>query len=111
MRFEDVEHAVEGLPYMSSELGRRIYDHLRRTRPEHVLELGTAYGVGSAYMAAALEANGHGRLTTVDYSLARFQPSPEKLLAEAGLEHRVELIRDFSSYTWFLKEKIEERSD
>jgi predicted O-methyltransferase YrrM len=111
MRYEDVAEAVAGLPYMSAELGRRIYDHLRQTRPEHVLELGTAYGVGTAYMAAALEANGHGRLTTVDYSLARFDPSPETLLAEAGLTNRVELVRDFSSYTWFLKEKLEERSD
>jgi predicted O-methyltransferase YrrM len=111
MRFEDVARAVEGLPYMSPELGRRIYDHLRDVRPGQVLELGTAYGVGSAYIAAALSANGHGRLTTVDYSLARFEPSPEHVLAETGLAERVELIRDFSAYTWFLKEKIEERSD
>jgi predicted O-methyltransferase YrrM len=111
MRFEDAARAVEGLPYMSPELGRRVYDHVRQARPDHVLELGTAYGVGSAYIAAALEANGHGRLTTVDYSLARFEPAPETLLAECGVAHRVELVRDFSSYTWFLKERIEERSD
>lgn len=111
MRYDEVARAVEGLPYMSPDLGRRIYDHLRETQPEHVLELGTAYGVGTAYMAAALQANGHGAVTTVDYSLARFAPSPETLLTEAGLMHRVKLVRDFSSYTWFLKEEIEERSN
>lgn len=96
---------------MSPEVGRRIYEHLRQTRPEYVLELGTGYGVGTAYMAAALQANGAGRITTVDYSLARFEPSPQTLLAEAGLTHRAEFVHDFSSYTWFLKEKIEEQSD
>ncbi len=111
MRYDEVARAVEGLPYMSPDLGRRIYDHLRETQPEHVLELGTAYGVGTAYMAAALQANGHGDVTTVDYSLARFEPRPETLLTEAGLMHRVKLVRDFSSYTWFLKEEIEERSN
>jgi predicted O-methyltransferase YrrM len=111
MRFEEVAEVVDGLPHMSSDVGRRIYDHLRQTRPERVLELGTAFGVGTAYMAAALEANGRGQVTTVDYSLARFEPSPETIVANAGLTHRVEFIRDFSSYTWFLKEKLEERSD
>lgn len=111
VRFDEVANAVAGLPYMPVELGRRIYDHLRATRPERVLELGTAYGVGAAYMAAALEANGRGELTTVDYSLARFDPAPETVLAEAGLSHRVRVVRDYSSYTWFLKEQIEERSD
>ena len=60
MEFEDVVAAVEGVPFMTPVLGRRVYDHIRRTQPEHVLELGTAHGVGAAYMAAALDANGHG---------------------------------------------------
>jgi predicted O-methyltransferase YrrM len=96
---------------MTPDVGRRIYDHLREAHPEHVLELGTAYGVGTCYMAAALEANGSGEVTTVDYSLARFEPSPVKLVEDAKLSARVEFVRDFSAYTWFLKEKIEERSD
>lgn len=96
---------------MSPAHGRRIYTHLRETRPAQVLELGSAHGVGAAYMAAALDENGSGRLTTVDYSVASFDPRPETLLAEVGLAERVEVVRDFSTYTWFLKERIEERSD
>jgi predicted O-methyltransferase YrrM len=96
---------------MSPEQGRVVYDHIRRERPGEVLELGTAHGVGAAYMAAALEDNGHGRLTTVDFAGAAYDPSPEQLLARAGLAGRVDVVREFSSYTWWLKEQIAARSD
>jgi len=112
MTFETAAKAVEGIPFMPADNGRRIYDHVRSTKPGEVLELGTAHGVSAVYMAAALEANGSGRLTTVDHADAEFaDPSPEELIAAAGLSHRVRIIRRYSTYTWFLKEKIQERSD
>jgi predicted O-methyltransferase YrrM len=111
MEFEAVAAAVDGIPFMTPALGRRIYDHLRATRPDQVLELGTAHGVGTAYMAAALEANGRGRLTTVDHAGAAFDPTPEDVIARAGLAHRVTIVREHSSYNWFLKEQIETASD
>lgn len=112
MRFEDVAAAVAGVPYMSPAQGRMIFDHLCAQRPSAVLELGTARGVGAAYMAAALEANDHGELESVESSGVRFEdPGPEDVLARAGLSHRVRLDRSFSTYTWFLKEKIQERAD
>ena len=103
--------AVAGVPYMSPRQGRLVYDHVRTTRPEEVLELGTAHGVGSAYMAAALADNGHGRLTTVDHAGARYDPAPEDVLARAGVAGRVTVVREFSSYTWWLKEQVRARSD
>jgi predicted O-methyltransferase YrrM len=111
VKFAEVAAAVRGVPYMSEEYGRRIYDHLRETRPEQVLELGTAHGVGTAYLAAALEANDEGHVTSVDYAAAAFDPTPEAMLERAGLTHRVTLVRAHSSYNWFLKERIAERSD
>jgi predicted O-methyltransferase YrrM len=111
MRFEDVAARVEGIPFMTPELGRRVYDHIWATRPSDVLELGTAHGVSAAYMAAALEANDHGRLTTVDHGAAAYDPSPEDVLARAGLSHRVRIVREHSSYNWFLKQQVEEASD
>jgi predicted O-methyltransferase YrrM len=111
MTFEAAAKAVENVPFMSPESGRQVYDHLRETQPDEVLELGTAHGVSAVYMAAALEANGRGRVTTVDFAGSGWsQPSPEELVERAGLSHRVEIVRRHSSYTWFLKEKIEERS-
>jgi predicted O-methyltransferase YrrM len=106
-----VAAAVAGVPFMAPEQGRIVYDHVRATRPAEVLELGTAHGVGAAYLAAALEANGAGRLTTVDFEGARYDPSPESVLERAGVAGRVEVVRAYSSYTWWLKEQVEARSD
>src|SRR5215210_1506193 len=96
---------------MSPDQGRIVYDHVRATRPAEALELGTAHGVGAAYLAAGLEANGAGRLTTVDFEGARYDPPPEELLARAGVAERVEVVRAYSTYNWWLKEQIEARSD
>jgi predicted O-methyltransferase YrrM len=111
MQFDEVAAAVEGIPFMSPELGRRVYEHVRMSRPEQVLELGTAHGVSAAYIAAALEANGYGHVTTVDHSGASFDPPPETVLQKAGLAHRVTVVREHSSYNWFLKQQLERSSD
>ena len=111
MRFEDVAARVAGIPFMTPELGRRVYDHVRSTEPAAVLELGTAHGVSAAYMAAALEANGEGELTTVDHAGAAYDPPPEAVLERAGLAHRVRIVREHSSYNWFLKQEVERASD
>jgi predicted O-methyltransferase YrrM len=104
-----VAAAVAGIPFMSPEQGRIVYDHVRATRPREALELGTAHGVGAAYLAAALEPG--GRLTTVDFAGAAYDPPPEEVLAHAGVADRVEIVRRYSSYTWWLKEQVEARSD
>jgi predicted O-methyltransferase YrrM len=111
LSFDDVAARVAGIPFMEPSLARRVYDHIRETRPEAVLEIGTAHGVSAAYMAAALEANGRGHVTTVDHGAAAYDPAPEDVLARAGVGHRVTLVRRYSSYNWWLKEAVEERSD
>ena len=111
MGFDAVARAVAGVPFMSPEQGRLVYDHVRTTRPAAVLELGTAHGVGAAYLAAALEDNGAGRLTTVDFAGAAYDPAPEAVLARAGVARAGAIVREFSSYTWWLKEQVQARSD
>ena len=111
MDFDQVAAAVNDIPFMTPQFGRRVYDHVRETRPGRILELGTAHGVSAAYMAAALEANGEGELTTVDHGAADYDPPPEEVLRRAGLAHRVKIVRRHSSYNWYLKEEIEGASD
>ena len=94
---------------MSPDQGRVVFDHVRATRPREALELGTAHGVGAAYIAAALEPG--ARLTTVDFAGAAYDPAPEDVLERAGVRHRVEIMREFSSYTWWLKEQVAAASD
>ena len=110
--FDGVAAAIAGVPFMSPEQGRIVYDHVRAARPAEVLELGTAHGVGAAYMAAALRDNGDGRLTTVDFAGAALRPVARGRARPApGVADRVEIVREFSSYTWWLKEQVQARSD
>jgi len=104
--FDEVARAIEGIPFMSPEQGRLVYDHVRNTGVKDVLELGTAHGVGAAYMAAA-----GAHVTTVDYMGAHYVPTPEDVVKQAGVAGNVTIVREYSSYTWWLKEQIAARSD
>jgi len=104
--FEQVAAAVAGIPFMSPEQGRVIHEHVRSTHARDVLELGTAHGVGAAYLAS-----GGARVTTVDFAGAAYDPSPEATLARAGVADVVTIVREYSSYTWWLKEQVAARSD
>jgi predicted O-methyltransferase YrrM len=112
MDYEAVADKLDGIPHMTRGQGRKIYDHILATRPTNVLEIGTANAVGTAYIAAALDANGDGRVTTLDRTIARYEPGPHRVLAEVGLARHVELIRNpDSSYNWWLKKQVVARSD
>jgi predicted O-methyltransferase YrrM len=43
-----------------------LFHLIRKRRPEHVLEMGTCVGMSASYIAAALAANGRGRLVTIE---------------------------------------------
>jgi len=110
MELAAVTDRVRDVPWMSPEQGAEIYRHIREAGPDHVLELGTANGASAAYMAAALEENGKGHVVTFDRSTAGFEPEP--LLRDLGLDRWVTfIVRDDSSYNWYLKELVEENSD
>ena len=112
MDIDEITRRLGDVPGMPPNLGRVVYDHLRETGAADVLELGTANGRSAAYMAAALEAGGGGRVTTVDHVSAAYEPGPQQVLEQVGLAHRVDVARtDASSYTWWLKDRIAERSD
>jgi predicted O-methyltransferase YrrM len=60
-------------------------------QPESVLELGTCVGVSAAYIGAALELNGHGRLVTLEGGTSLVQRS-QHTLEELGLDGRVTVV-------------------
>ena len=110
MELATVTEQIREFPWMSPEQGAIVYRHIRQTAPERVLELGTAHGTSAAYMAAALHANGTGRLVTVDREVAGYKPG--NLLDDLGLREWVDLVvTGDSSYDWFLKEQIDQQSD
>jgi predicted O-methyltransferase YrrM len=112
MKFDAVATHLDGIPYTSPQKGRVFYDFIMDTRPEQCLELGFAHGVSSCYIAAALHELGRGHLTTVDLVGSKdwFNPTIETLLARTGLESYVTVVRETTSYTWFLKKKIEQQT-
>jgi predicted O-methyltransferase YrrM len=114
MNFDEAARIVEGIPapHTSADRGRVLYEHIRENRPESLLELGTARGGSAVFIAAALEANGAGHLTSVDSTRWQWlNPAPHQVLEGAGLGDWVSLDKRFSSYTWFLKAEIEKHLD
>ncbi len=110
MKFKDAARLVDAVPapHIPASRGRVLYDHIRKHRPEHLLELGTARGGSAIFMAAALEANGSGHLTSVDSSRWNWRnPAPREVIDGSGLAHRITLDKRFSTYTWFLKAELE----
>lgn len=112
MKFDKIHGYLEGIPFMEPDRARTLYQFIIDNRISNVLELGFAHGVSSCYIAAALDELGTGRLTSVDIMAAKEwqQPSIEDLLARTGLEKYVSVVREQTSYTWFLKKEIEKQS-
>lgn len=69
--------------------GRFLTRLVRELRPRRCLELGTGMGLSAAYQAIALELNGEGTLTTLDFHEAA--RVGERGLSRLSLDHRVEL--------------------
>jgi predicted O-methyltransferase YrrM len=114
MKFGDAARIVAGIPppHIPADRGRLLYEHIRGNKPGELLELGTARGGSAVFLGAALEANGAGHLLSVDSTRWRWRnPTPQEVLSNAGLAHRVTLDKRFSTYTWFLKSEIEKRID
>lgn len=49
------------------ETGEFLYAFVRMLKPDHVLETGTHWGIGSSYMGMALKDNHKGDLDTIEY--------------------------------------------
>jgi predicted O-methyltransferase YrrM len=111
VRAEDIAASLEGFDYQpltSPAVGRLLYDLALSPGVEELLELGTAHGTSTAYIAAALAAKGVGHLTTVDRpdALER-EPNVHQVLERLGLERWVTVARA-SSYNRVLMRMLEE---
>ncbi len=108
MTFEDIVRHVGTVPHMPPDRGKLIYEFIRTIRPEAVLELGFAHGTSSCYIAAAMEANGKGKLLTIDHKRALDrEPNISALLEKTGLDSFVEARFCERSYTWELLKLLE----
>jgi predicted O-methyltransferase YrrM len=115
-RFAEIVACVGETPWMAPHQGRRVWEHIRRTGATSVLDVGTCYGVSAAYMAAAVAANGGGRVVTVDSG--QFDHRSEvpawcvDLWDRCGVTELIEMVRiPHSNYAWWLMEQVAARSD
>lgn len=107
MQFDAVKAIVDGVPNMTAQQGRIVYDFVLKTGAKNAMELGFAHGTGSCYMAAALQENG-GRLFAIDNQSAHHrQPTQREQLEKCGLTGVVTSIYAHGSYTWELMKLIE----
>jgi len=109
MRVEDVVSRVQGIPHTRPRQGRLLHKLVVRGGYTSCLELGFAHGVGSAYIASALDELGGGRLISVDTkeALAR-NPRADSVVARVGLSQYIEFVFHDLSYTWYLMQHISE---
>ena len=71
MKFKDVLAELEGIPFMEPDRAESLYEFIIKNELCDCLELGFAHGVGSCYVAAALDELGRGSLTSVDLLAAQ----------------------------------------
>ena len=110
MRLEDLQSRLSGIPHTGPEKGAVLYRTVLERRCANCLELGFAHGVGTCYIAGALDELGRGSVVGVDLQSAeRRQPRADELVAALGLQRWAELVFSASSYTWYLMERLEKR--
>jgi len=74
-----------------------------------LLELGFKHGVSTCYLAAALDEQGSGQITTIDLDCAKDEtPNIDSLLAATGLGSYVKPYYENTSYNWRLMRLLEE---
>jgi predicted O-methyltransferase YrrM len=111
MKLADVTAIVSGIPHATPAQGKIIYDSIYSNGFKSCIELGFAHGVGSSYIAAALDELGQGgRLTSIDLPFARDRnPAAPDVIARTGLAHYVDFIFHELGYNWYLMEAIEQQ--
>jgi len=88
---------------------RDIFQHITATGAKDCLELGTAFGATACVMAAAVEENGGGTVTTIDH-MAREPNGVAQLAQMTGLTRYVRAIELKAGYNWFLRGVLREQT-
>jgi predicted O-methyltransferase YrrM len=110
MKLELLQRRLKDIPHTTPKKGGVLYNTVLEKKYSQCLELGFAHGVGTAYIAGALDELGVGQVTAVDRTGARRRsPRADEVLASLGLQDRAELVFNESSYTWFLLDRIEQK--
>lgn len=109
MNIQDAYQKLKNIPHMQYKQAEYITKFIVENDIKNVLELGFCHGVSSCYMLCALEQT-DGYLTTIDLEHAkRNNPNIETLAKELGLDKRLEVFYEPTSYTWRLMRFLEKK--
>jgi predicted O-methyltransferase YrrM len=93
MKFSDVKQQVYKIPFTTPAKGAVLYNTIIERSCEKCLELGFAHGVGTAYIAAALDQLGRGSVLAFDRAISKNRnPRADELLASIGLDRWANLV-------------------
>lgn len=84
----EAENREDPVWIVGPETGQLLFFLIRVVQPEHILEIGSSVGYSGLWMAAALEANDKGRLTTIESHKERFGRA-QNHFEHSGLAHRI----------------------
>jgi len=90
---------------VETETGEFLYAMTRILKPTHVLETGTHWGIGTAYIASALKDNKKGFLDTVEFLPEIYKKAAErvqKLELTSQVRMHLQDVKDFVPKTlWY----------
>ena len=93
--FDRVTKIWRALKYMDEARGQYLRELIRQHKSSDILELGFFQGKSSAYLAAILEDEGRGHLTTIDVARARaHRPARDVRVVIDDEQARLHLVRD-----------------
>ena len=111
MKLEKILPVVSNIPHMSRKQGTILYNMILDKEIDSILELGTAHGTGSCYMAAALHEKGGGSVLTIDNKKALDrEPNAKELIRKCHLEDYATPLYANTSYNWELMKIIERQT-
>ena len=106
-KFDLVTEKFASVPYMREAQAAALRELIIANQAENILEIGFYQGKSSTYIAAILEDQKRGHLTTIDLkSAVARKPNIHDLLDACDLAHRVTPVIAHRSYTWELQKMI-----
>ena len=106
--FDNVSSETLGLHSMSGKHAELLKLRLMGEAPSSIIEICQNASSMSLILAAILEDQGFGTLTTFQNAQSAERSSIEKKLADFGLQQRATILPSGRSYTWALKRLIEQ---
>ena len=108
-KFKIIKEKYEHLPYMREEQAAYLRSIILDNQFRSLCELGHYHGKSSLYMAAVLEEQGFGHLTTFDRLSTKVNPNILELLEEFDLKKYVTPIVSQEGYLWDMAQRIQEQ--